>query len=356
MLARKEETERMKKFFELSEEEKSRANEINKRTVFINACDSTFVPGFREEYFPKLIESKLTAISITVNYQGWMSLEEVLLNFGGLHSKINSNSDKLLLVEKVADIQRAKTEGKVGVIMAFQDGRPMEYDLGLARALYRLGLRISGLTYQRKNYFADGCGERTDSGLSTLGVQLVEEMNRLGIVIDLTHTGHASSLDAIEVSQHPVIFSHNCARGIYDHFRNSSDEQLKALARKGGVNCVSTFAPFLRERGTLEGTTLEDTLNHIDYIVNLVGVDYVGVGLDSAPDSRTPEQANTMAGRYPEFEWGLFEHRYAIKTVSDIQYLTHGLVARGYSDADIEKILGGNLLRVFSTVWKEPKG
>jgi microsomal dipeptidase-like Zn-dependent dipeptidase len=345
----------MKKFVELTEEEKSRADKLNKRTVFINACDSTFVPDFREEYFPKLIESKLTAFSITVNYQGWMSLEEVLLNFGRLHSRIETNSDKLLFIENVADIQRAKKEGKVGVIMAFQDGRPMEYDLGLVRGLYRLGLRMSGLTYQRKNYFADGCGERTDSGLSTLGVQLIEEMNRLGIVIDLTHTGHASSLDAIEVSQHPVIFSHNCTRGIYDHFRNSSDEQLKALAKKGGVNCVGTFSPFLRKGGTSEGTTLEDTLNHIDYIVDLVGVDHVGVGLDSAPDSRTPNQANTMGGRYPEFEWGLFEHRYAIKTISDIQYLTHGLVARGYSDADIEKILGGNLLRVFSTVWEGPK-
>jgi len=101
----------------------------------------------------------------------------------------------------------------------------------------------------------------------------------------------------------------------------------------------------------LEGTTLEDTLNHIDYIVNLIGVDHVGVGLDSTPDTRTPEQAGRMATKYPEFVWGKFQHRYAIKTISDIQYLTHGLVARGYSDSNIEKILGGNLMRVFSTVW-----
>lgn len=345
----------MKKFSGLNEKEKSRANEINKKTIFINACDSTFVPDFTEKYFPKLLESKLTAISLTVNYQGWMSLEEVLLNFTTLYSKIDSNSDKLLFVKSTADIQRAKKEGKVGVILAFQDGRPMERDLGFVEIFRQLGLRISGLTYQRKNYFADGCGERTDSGLSKLGVQLVEEMNRLGIVIDLTHTGEASSLDTIEVSKEPVIFSHNCVKGIYDHFRNSSDAMLKALAKKGGVNCVSTFSPFLRKGGTQEGTTLEDTLNHIDYIVNLVGIDYAGVGLDSAPDSRTPLQANTMAGRYPEFDWGKFEYRYAIKTISEIQYLTHGLVARGYSDGDIEKILGGNLMRVFSKVWKEYK-
>jgi len=343
----------MKKTFELTEDEKSRANEINNKQIFINACDSTFVPDFDESYFPKLIESKLTAISITVNYQGWMDFKDVLLNFGYLHSKIESNSDKLLLVEGANDIQRAKAEGKVGIIMAFQDGRPMEYDIGLLKPLHRLGLRISGLTYQRKNYFADGCGERTDSGLSTLGVQLIEEMNRLGIVIDLTHTGKTSSLDAIEISKDPVIFSHNCAKGVYDHFRNSGDEELRALAKKGGVNCVSTFSPFLREGGTQQGTSLEDTLNHIDYVANLIGIDHVGVGLDSTPDTRTPQQANTMAGKYPEFVWGKFEHRYAIKTISDIQYLSHGLVARGYLDADIKKILGENLMRVFTTVWKQ---
>jgi microsomal dipeptidase-like Zn-dependent dipeptidase len=203
----------MKKFSELTEKEKSRANEINKKVIFVNACDSTFVPDFTEKYFPKLLESKLTAISLTVNYQGWMSLEEVLINFTTLYSKIESNSDKLLLVKNTADIQRAKKEGKVGVILTFQDGRPMERDLGFVKIFNQLGLRISGLTYQRKNYFADGCGERTDSGLSKLGVELVQEMNRIGIVIDLTHTGEASSLDTIEVSKDPVIFSHNCVRG-----------------------------------------------------------------------------------------------------------------------------------------------
>ena len=341
----------MKKFFELTDEEKARADGLNDKYIFINACDSTFVPDFNEDYFPKLMKSKLTAIALTVNYEGWMDFKQVLLNFGTLHETVEADSDKFVLVESAADIQRAKREGKVGVILGFQDARPMESDLGMVKVLHKLGLRMSGLTYQRKNYFADGCGERTDSGLSTLGVQLIEEMNRVGIVVDLTHTGHASALDAIEVSKHPVICSHNGARGIYDHFRNSSDEQLKALAKKGGVNCVSTFSPFLRERGSLEGTTLEDTLNHIDYIVNLIGVDHVGVGLDSTPDTRTPEQAGRMATKYPEFVWGKFQHRYAIKTISDIQYLTHGLVARGYSDSNIEKILGGNLMRVFSTVW-----
>jgi membrane dipeptidase len=342
----------MKTIAELTKEERAKADEINRRAVFINACDSTFVPDFDEKYFPKLLSSSLTAVSLTVNYQGWVGLEEVLLNFGTLYEKLGANADKLVWVKGVDDIYRAKNENRVGVILAFQDGRPMERDLGLVHVFHRLGLRISGLSYQRKNYFADGCGERTDSGLSTFGVELVQEMNRLGIVIDLTHTGNASSLDAVEVSRDPVIASHNCAKALYDHFRNSSDELLTALARKGGVNCVSTFSPFLRKRGTQEGTSLEDTLNHIDYIARLVGVDHVGVGLDSAPDSRRPDQANTMASRYPEFEWGDFKHRYAIKTISEIQYLTHGLVARGYPDKDIEKILGGNLLRVLSAVWK----
>jgi membrane dipeptidase len=172
-----------------------------------------------------------------------MPLEDVFLNFNTLYSNIETNSDKLLLVKNIGDIQKAKKEGKVGVILAFQDGRPMERDLGFVKIFHQLGLRVSGLTYQRKNYFADGCGERTDSGLSKYGVELIEEMNRVGILIDLTHTGNKSALDVIEVSKEPVIFSHNCAKGLYDHFRNTSDEQLKALAKKGGVNCVGTFSP-----------------------------------------------------------------------------------------------------------------
>lgn len=340
-------------FDQVTDKDAARAREINARSIFINACDSTFVPDFQEPYFPKLLKSMFTAVSLTVNYKGWADNEEVYLNFAALYEKIAANSDTLLWVRTPDDIVAAKRQKKVGVIMAFQDGRPMERDLGLVRVFHQLGLRISGLTYQRKNYFADGCGERTDAGLSKLGIQLIEEMNRVGIVIDVTHTGNVSSIEAAQASRQPIIASHNCARALYDHFRSSSDDLLRALAKNGGVNCVSTFSPFLRKGGTSEGTSLEDTLNHIDYIVGLVGVDHVGVGLDSAPDSRRPDQAGEMASRYPEFEWGDFKHRYAIKTIADIQYLTDGLVARGYSDADIEKILGGNLMRVFRTVWKD---
>jgi membrane dipeptidase len=337
--------------FGLKKNDIERADKLNEKCIFINALDSTFVPNFDEWYIAKLARSKLTAINITVNYEGWVSLEQTLLNLADLQSRIEANADKLLLCRGTDDIRKAKKSGRVAVILGFQDARPVQTDLRLLKVFHTLGLRVSGFTYNRKNYFADGCGERTDSGLSTYGVEFLEEMNRLGIVVDLTHTGRRSSLDAIELSKHPVIFSHNGVCGVYEHFRNTSDEMLKALARKGGVNCVGTFAPFLRKGGTDTGTTLEDTLNHVDYVVKLVGVDHVGVGLDSTPDTRVPAQANNMANKYPEFDWGKFEHRYAIKTIPEIQYLTHGLVKRGYSDGDIEKILGGNLMRVFSTVW-----
>lgn len=338
--------------FNLKDDQIQRAEKLNTECVFINALDSTFVPNFDDAYIAKLVRSKLTAINITVNYEGWVSLEQTLLNLVDLQNRIEANSDKLLLCRGTEDIRAAKKTGRVAVILGFQDGRPVQTDLRLLKTFHSLGLRVSGLTYNRKNYFADGCGERTDSGLSTYGVEFIQELNRLGIVVDLTHTGRKSALDAIEISKHPVIFSHNGVCGVYEHFRNSTDEQLKALASKGGVNCVGTFAPFLRKGGTDSGTTLEDTLNHIDYVTKLVGVDYVGVGLDSTPDTRVPAQANNMASKYPEFDWGKFEHRYAIRTIPEIQYLTHGLVKRGYSDSDIAKILGGNLMRVFSAIWR----
>jgi membrane dipeptidase len=231
--------------------------------------------------------------------------------------------------------------------------------LNLLKIFYQLGLRICGLAYTRRNAFADGCGEKTDCGLSRIGELAVEEMNKLGVLIDLSHCGYTASMQAIDLSKDPVSFTHSCARGVYDHIRNLTDEQIKACAEKGGVIGVNAFSNYLHPKGLAEGATVAHSLNHIDYIVNLVGVDHVGIGTDTT-ESRTVDEALELARAYPELgeppksvTLESIRKRYALKSIMEIRNYTRGLVARGYSDQEILKILGGNFLRLFKKVWKK---
>jgi len=335
----------MKDIINLSKEEEQRASNLHRRSVVINSLESTHDHDFTPDYVNKLNQAGITAANVTVSgrdvFQG-------LLNWYNVIEKFNSIS----LVKTSDHIRKLKDEGKFGIILGLQNARPIEYNISILRILYELGIRIIQLTYQTRNLLGDGCGERTDCGLSKFGVEAVEEMNRYGILIDLSHVGKRSSMDALEISKKPVIFSHSCVRSLQNHIRNVDDEQIKALAENGGTIGLAGVSAFIRERGAQEGTTIEDYLNHVDYIVDLVGADHVGIGLDATPESRTLEDAVRFDRAWPELGMPpLMETRYCIKSILQVVDITKGLVARGYSDNEIEKILGGNFLRIFNEVW-----
>ena len=228
----------------------------------------------------------------------------------------------------------------------------------VASIFYQLGLRVCGVVYTRRNTLADGCGEKTDCGLSRIGEVFVEELNKLHVLIELSHCQTKSSLQVIELSRDPVAFTHSNTRGVYDHVRNLTDEQIQACAEKGGVIGVNGFSSFLHSKGLEEGATVADAIDHIDYIANLVGANHVGIGLDST-ESRTVEEALELQRAYPELgsskETPTLESirkRYALKTILDIRDYARGLVAKGYSDQEILGILGGNWLNLLKKVWK----
>ncbi len=226
------------------------------------------------------------------------------------------------------DIESIVSRGKIAVVLSAEGGEIIQGDLGVLRMLYRLGVRCLGLTWNQRNALADGVGElRTGGGLTRLGAAAVSEMNRLGMVVDVSHLNEAGFWDVLNLTKAPLLASHTNARALCDHPRNLWDEQIISLARGGGVIGI-TFAPnFLRSE---RRAGLEDVLDHIDHVANLVGTQSIGLGSDFDGIGMTPVGLED-ATRLPD--------------------LTDGLVRRGYTDEQIRGILGGNHMRLLETVW-----
>ncbi len=237
-------------------------------------------------------------------------------------------SPDLILATRAADVRRAKAEHRLAGVIGLEGAEALRGDLGILRMLYRMGLRNLGITWSLRNEAADGVFEaRTGGGLTEFGVRLVREANRLGIMVDIAHLAPAGVRGVLALSETPVIDSHANARAICDHPRNLTDEQLEALAAKGGVIGVTFVPAFVAQEP--ERQSVEGLLDHVDHIVHVVGTDHVGLGsdLDGYDD--------TLAG---------------MPDVTHLPAITAGLVARGYSAEAIGKILGGNFMRVFEQV------
>ena len=242
------------------------------------------------------------------------------------HSELEANSDRISLATTADDIIEAKKEGRVVAMLSVESGGDaIEGDLSVLRVLYRLGLRMFGLTYNRRNMLADGNAEnRTKSGLTELGVQTVEECNRLGIVVDVSHIGDTSFYDVLEVTKAPIVASHHGLRALHDTSRFMTDDQVKALAENGGVIGV------MYGIGPSQEVTLGDVADRIEHVINVAGAEYVGLGSDWDGGCRPT----------------------GLEDSSKLPNLTGELVARGYSEDEIKKVLGGNFLRVFKKILK----
>jgi membrane dipeptidase len=264
-------------------------------------------------------------------------------------------SQHTLLVEDSTDIDRAKKEGKLGIILGFQGASPLGHNVQLIRIFRRLGVRIIQLTYNEGNAYAAGCTEPSDSGLTSLGIQAVQEMNRLGVVLDLSHVGQRSSLEAIEVSDDPVIFSHSNSFALQPNPRNISDEQMRACAAKMGVIGLSTFSAFVGD--TMEGrrSTLDEYFRQMDYVIDLVGPEHVAVGTDILLDPTDGVWWRAVTGRlYPEVSQGMTYETHNIAGFMhqiDFPAVAQAMLDHGYDEETVRKIIGGNWQRVFRQVW-----
>lgn len=347
--------------------------ELAGRLPFIQASDMTSIargmsyrPRFGADYVAKLKTGKVTA----VHTSGMLSVVEstvtVPKKVGAFIRLLGQFPNDLLLVRTAEDVVRAEREGKIGLIMHFHSPAAIEDDIGLLWLYHHVGLRVMQLTYQGRSLVGDGCAEPKDGGLSSFGIRVVEEMNKLGILIDLSHAGSRTFMEAVEISKVPVINSHGCVRGLMDGHRNLSDEQIKAMAKKGGVLGIMSKPHWLTPKGATEGAGLEEFLDNIEYVIKLVGVDYVGIGLEAAygvdagDRLESEKELKDKLYRFGEqspmpknmrLDW------YLAKDVGDDittvkRNLIRGLLKRGHTETDIGKILAGNFMRVYRQVWK----
>ncbi|HEX8468884.1 MAG TPA: membrane dipeptidase [Allosphingosinicella sp.] len=259
----------------------------------------------------------------------------------------------------VADLRSAKAAGKVAIVYNFQDTTPLEGDPGRVATFKALGLRILQLTYNKRNLAGDGCLERSNAGLSDFGRQAIAEIERNTLLLDLSHSGPRTTAEAIAEAKRPPAITHTGCRDLVDLPRNQYDRELRALAEKGGVAGIYLM-PFLRAKGQ---PGREDLIRHVEHAVKVCGEDHVGIGTDNPLTGYTIDDAARKAQR--EF----FEDRSkrgiaAPGEAADVFNLVEGyndsarysrladdLSARGWKAARIEKLLGGNFIRLFGEAW-----
>lgn len=300
-------------------------------------------PERRARCLPRLRASGHDVVSLTLSGDR-NGLLDTIHKIGRERRYFLSRADEFVLVETVDDIRRARAEGKLAVIFHFQGSNPLDNDPDMVELYYRLGVRHILLVYNLKNPVGDGCKERTDAGLSRFGEMLVREMNRVGMMVDCSHTGFRTSMDVMEISEHPVVFSHSNALAINDHPRNLRDEQIDACAGSGGVIGVNGVGIFLGGNDC----SPQNRLRHIDYIAERVGPQHIGLASDylyhrevTSPTPWNPPHAGDVP--WPEINY--FEPE-------QVPALTELLLARGYSESQVRGILGENWLRVASQVWR----
>lgn len=343
----------------------TRIQELFAKSPFINGNDCTvavpnpqgWVVHFDDEHYRNLRAGHVTAVISFLSSETGDNFHNAVLKIYDLYKLLEKYQGLYRLILDVDDLERAREQRQVGFIMGFLTSTTIEDDVRLLTIVHRLGIRVMHLTYQRSNLVGDGCGDRKDGGLTHFGVQVVQEMNRLGILIDLSHSSYRTAMDAISVSEMPVVFTHTAVRALNDHMRNASDEQIRAIAAKGGMIGIIS-GKFLRADIDVVGSTVDDYLNHVDYVAKLVGVDHVGIGLDVA-ERMTREEWMALDAHFPELFKGKtsqFDKVFSTKGLEDASLaklnLIRGLVARGYSDNDIEKILGLNWIRVLKQVFR----
>lgn len=264
----------------------------------------------------------------------------------------------LMLVQRAADIEEAKSSGRLGIFMHLQGTDPLEDSLDLIDLYKALGVGVIQLTYNVKSRVGDGCEERTDCGLSRFGLRVIERLNEARVIVDCSHTGLRTSLEAVEHSKAPVVLTHSNPASVHPCARNVSYELIDAIARSGGVVGLCGF-PGMVSAGV--SPSLDDFIGHIDAIVERVGIDHVGLGIDyytgQAGVASDGDALRSYNRAVQSGIWGSAypppPHRYpaGIETPRTLQNLTARLLERGYALADVKKVLGENWLRLMRSVW-----
>ena len=271
------------------------------------------------------------------------SFENVIQVLACFRKHIAAHPDDLVLALSVDDVISAKASGKLAIAFDLEGSDPLRGDPNLISFYYDLGVRQMLLAYNKDNRASGGCME-DGIGLTDFGKQVIREMNRVGMVVDVTHMGYRATMEAFETSAAPVIFSHSNPKSLRNNARNITDEQIKACAKTGGVVGINGIGDFLG------GTTSEIVIQHIEYVMDLAGPEHVGIGLDYVIDKQ--ELIDYVEGHPDIFPPDKFNDYLAFVEPEQFPDFTELLCKKGYSEEVINGILGGNFLRVAKQVWK----
>ena len=307
--------------------------------------------NWNRELFEEAQKSGVHTIHVTIAY--WENIRETLENIGTWNRHFINHVDLIMPVRQAADILEAKRLGKVGIIFGFQNCSPIEDDVKMVEILHQLGVRIMQLTYNNQSFLATGCYEEQDAGITRFGRQVIKEMNRVGMVIDMSHSAEKSTLEAIEISERPIAITHANPTFFHKALRNKSETVIRAIGESEGMLGFSMY-PFHLKNGS--DCTLEEFCQMIGETADMIGIDRIGIGSDlclnwdytvlewmrsgrwttsidhgegSAEKPSWPEQPSWFAGS------------------KDLHTIAKGLANQGFSDDDIAKVMGENWLSFF---------
>jgi len=315
----------------------------------ITVIDGLVISNWSRAVFEDMRAGGIDAANCTCSV--WEGFRGTMENIARWQRWFAVHDDLIRPVLSTADIDAARAEGRTGIILGWQNTSAIEDRVDFLGLFHGLGVRVVQLAYNTQNLVGSGCYESEDGGLSDFGRDVVDELNRLGMLIDLSHVGSRTSADTIAHSNRPVCYSHTCPEALRAHPRNKSDAELRAIAEAGGFVGVTMFPPFL-PRGA--DSSLDDYIDAIEHTLNVVGEEAVGIGTDM-----TQEQPATFfdwithdkgTGRKLT-EFGEIRNPPGFQRLGEFPNLTAALERRGWPAARIERVLGGNWHRLFRDVW-----
>ena len=313
----------------------------------VNCLGAPWPEDLSAPFIDQLLGQDVAVVGCTANLT-WDDTIESIENFEIVKAIVREHPQAYIL-RSGADLDREESRNKVGVLLGLQNPKALSDSLGLLDAFFDLGLRCLSLAFSENSYYGCGHASEVDSGLTTLGRRAIERMNRLGIVIDLSHSGDRTALEALELSEQPVIFSHSTSRTLFNRPRSAPDPLIVAAAKQGGVICQDVRA----------NTSVGEYVDWVDYCVKLVGVDHIGV---AAQDDyhRSYKDTKRIAPYLPSYAAELKKRDWSDDRVVrrngigakllDRDNLAAEFRRRNYSDEAIGKILGGNMMRVLRSV------
>ncbi|HZI46616.1 MAG TPA: membrane dipeptidase [Pyrinomonadaceae bacterium] len=307
---------------------------------------------FQSSDLQPFIESSINVFHQSVGMGGPNAYDSALQYFARWNGFVANDDDHFMRIDSVGDLKRVKKSGKIGILLGLQNSehfrRPEDVDF-----FRGLGQRVSQLTYNTRNLIGNGSTERRDEGISDFGISIIEQMNKVGMAVDVSHCGDRTTLDAFEISKKPVLITHsNCRALVPGHPRLKTDEAIRKVGEGGSVIGITGVRMFVKGD---EPTTVEHVLDHFDHVKKLIGPEHLGVGSDIdlyGYDAMPPELNKQLRAAY--------KGSYSFREKIDIEGLNHpkrmfdlteGLRRRKYSDSEIEGILGGNFERVLGQIW-----